>query len=94
MNRLKPRPPQISLPNAMEMNPPRNAIHRGRQGGRTRPSSRPVTNALPSVSLPKPGRAEANSHSVPTAPRVAALTIKRAVTPKNQAAASTTGTNA
>ena len=45
-----PSPPKTSLPKPMATAPPRNAIHKGRPGGKVRPRSRPVMAPDPSRS--------------------------------------------
>ena len=95
LKRLWPSPPQTSLPRPTPTAPPRKAIHIGSPGGRIRPRMTPVKSALiSSTGLEPPGPLRPHSHSMPTAPAVAAATTRSALAPKNQMAINTTGSSA
>ncbi len=73
-----PRPPKISLPNAIATTPPKNAIHNGKLGGNVRPSSNPVI-------MPDPSRSEPfdpKIRSARVAPTVADAVTSSAPRPK------------
>ena len=67
---LNPRPPNRALPSPIPVIAATAAIHRGKPGGRVRPSRRPVITAERSLTVsPSPPRRE-KTHSVATATRV------------------------
>jgi hypothetical protein len=78
---LRPRPPQIILPNAMATMLPSSAIHSGMAGGKVSANKMPVRIPEPSLSELKLRRSD-SAHSVPAAPITQVLTIKSAVIPK------------
>lgn len=45
LNTLHPKPPKANLPSAIEITPPKNAIHNGKFGGSVSPNNKPVITA-------------------------------------------------
>ena len=94
LNRLYPSPPQINLPRPMDTAPPIKAIHKGKAGGKVRPSSRPVRRPLPSSSRSVRCCIGEKAHSVSMAPAILASNTRTAPSPKNQMPARVAGSRA